>query len=54
MNGNSISKATLRLLRQYFEYLRSLPEIRYTISATAIFKCLLALKTRKGEYTNET
>ena len=36
MNGNSIPKATLGRLPQYLEYLRSLPEIRRTISATAI------------------
>ena len=36
MNGYSIPKATLGRLPQYLEYLRSLPEIRRTISATAI------------------
>ena len=36
MNGNSIPKATLGRLPQYLDYLRSLPEIRRTISATAI------------------
>ena len=40
MNGNSIPKATLGRLPQYLEYLRSLPEIRRTISATAIAKAL--------------
>ena len=38
MNGYSIPKATLGRLPQYLEYLRSLPEIRRTISATAIAK----------------
>ena len=41
MNGYSIPKATLGRLPQYLEYLRSLPEIRSTISATAIAKALL-------------
>ena len=41
MNGNSIPKATLGRLPQYLEYLRSLPEMRRTISATAIAKDLL-------------
>ena len=40
MNGYSIPKATLGRLPQYLEYLRSLPEIRRTISATAIAKAL--------------
>ena len=40
MNGYSIPKATLGRLPQYLEYLRSLPEIRHTISATAIAKAL--------------
>ena len=40
MNGDSIPKATLGRLPQYLEYLRSLPEIRRTISATAIAKAL--------------
>ena len=40
MNGYSIPKATLGRLPQYLEYLRSLPEIRNTISATAIAKAL--------------
>ena len=40
MNGYSIPKATLGRLPQYLEYLRSLPEIRCTISATAIAKAL--------------
>ncbi len=40
MNGYSIPKATLGRLPQYLEYLRSLPEIRSTISATAIAKGL--------------
>ena len=40
MNGYSIPKATLGRLPQYLEYLRSLPEIRSTISATAIAKAL--------------
>ena len=38
MNGYSIPKATLGRLPQYLEYLKSLPEIRRTISATAIAK----------------
>ncbi len=41
MNGYSIPKATLGRLPQYLEYLRSLPEIRRTISATAIARALL-------------
>ena len=41
MNGYSIPKATLGRLPQYLEYLRSLPESRRTISATAIAKALL-------------
>ena len=36
MNGYSIPKATLGRLPQYLEYLKSLPETRRTISATAI------------------
>ena len=40
MNGYSIPKATLGRLPQYLAYLRSLPEIRSTISATAIAKAL--------------
>ena len=40
MNGYSIPKATLGRLPQYLEYLRSLPETRRTISATAIAKAL--------------
>lgn len=40
MNGYSIPKATLGRLPQYLEYLRTLPEIRHTISATAIAKAL--------------
>ena len=40
MNGYSIPKATLGRLPQYLEYLRSLPEMRRTISATAIAKAL--------------
>ena len=40
MNGYSIPKATLGRLPQSLEYLRSLPEIRRTISATAIAKAL--------------
>ena len=40
MNGCSIPKATLGRLPQYLEYLRSLPEIRHTISATAIARAL--------------
>ena len=40
MNGYSIPKATLGRLPQYLEYLRSLPEIRRTISATSIAKGL--------------
>ena len=40
MNGYSIPKATLGRLPQYLEYLRSLPEIRRTISATAIARAL--------------
>ena len=40
MNGYSIPKATLGRLPQYLEYLRSLPEMRNTISATAIAKAL--------------
>ena len=40
MHGYSIPKATLGRLPQYLEYLRSLPEIRRTISATAIAKAL--------------
>ena len=40
MNGYSIPKATLGRLPQYLEYLRSLPKIRRTISATAIAKAL--------------
>ena len=40
MNGYSVPKATLGRLPQYLEYLRSLPEIRRTISATAIAKAL--------------
>ena len=40
MNGYSIPKATLGRLPQYLEYLRNLPEMRRTISATAIAKAL--------------
>ena len=40
MNGYSIPKATLGRLPQYLEYLKSLSEIRRTISATAIAKAL--------------
>ena len=40
MNGYFIPKATLGRLPQYLEYLRTLPEIRHTISATAIAKAL--------------
>jgi len=40
MNGYSIPKATLGRLPRYLEYLRSLPEICRTISATAIAKAL--------------
>ena len=40
MNGYSIPKATLGRLPQYLEYLKSLPEMRSTISATAIAKAL--------------
>lgn len=40
MNGYSIPKATLGRLPQYLAYLRSLPKIRRTISATAIAKAL--------------
>ena len=40
MNGYSIPKATLGRLPQYLEYLRSLPEIRRTISATAHAKAI--------------
>ena len=40
MNGYSIPKATLGRLPQYLTYLRSLPEMRRTISATAIAKAL--------------
>ena len=40
MNGYLIPKATLGRLPQYLEYLRSLPEARRTISATAIAKAL--------------
>ena len=40
MNGYPIPKATLGRLPQYLEYLRSLPEMRSTISATAIAKAL--------------
>ena len=40
MNGYSIPKATLGRLPQYLEYLRSLPEIRRTISSTSIAKAL--------------
>ena len=40
MNGYSIPKATLGRLPQYLEYLRSLPEMRNTISATAIARAL--------------
>ena len=40
MNGYSVPKATLGRLPQYLEYLRSLPEIRRTVSATAIAKAL--------------
>ena len=40
MNSCSVSKATLGRLPQYLEYLKSLPETRSTISATAIAKAL--------------
>ena len=40
MNGYSIPKATLGRLPLYLAYRRSLPEIRRTISATAIAKAL--------------
>ena len=40
MIGYSIPKATLGRLPKYLEYLKSLPEIRRTISATAIAKAL--------------
>ena len=40
MNGCSIPKATLGRLPQYLVYLRSLPEMRRTISATAIAQAL--------------
>ena len=40
MNGCSIPKATLGRLPQYLAYLRSLPEVRHTISATAIAQAL--------------
>jgi redox-sensing transcriptional repressor len=40
MNGYSISKATLGRLPQYLEYLRTLPEMRRTVSATVIAKAL--------------
>ena len=40
MNGYSIPKATLGRLPQYLEYLKGLPEIHRTISATAIAKAL--------------
>ena len=40
MNGFSIPKATLGRLPQYLAYLRSLPEMRRTISATAIAQAL--------------
>ena len=40
MNGCSIPKATLGRLPQYLAYLRSLPEMRRTISATAIAQAL--------------
>ena len=40
MNGYSIPKATLGRLPRYLEYLRSLPEMRRTISATAIARAL--------------
>ena len=40
MNGYSIPKATLGRLPQYLTYLRSLPEMRRTISATAIARAL--------------
>ena len=40
MNGYSIPKATLGRLPQYLAYLRSLPEMRRTISATAIAQAL--------------
>ena len=41
MNGYTIPKATLGRLPRYLEYLRSLPKIRRTISATAIAEALL-------------
>ena len=40
MNGYYIPKATLGRLPQYLGYLKSLPEFRRTISATAIAKAL--------------
>ncbi len=40
MNGYSIPKATLGRLPKYLEYLRSLPEMQRTISATAIARAL--------------
>ena len=40
MNGYSIPKATLGRLPKYLEYLRSLPEICRTISATSIARAL--------------
>ena len=40
MNGYSIPKATLGRLPQYLAYLKSLPDMRRTISATAIAKAL--------------
>ena len=40
MNGYTIPKATLGRLPLYLEYLRSLPKMRRTISATAIAKAL--------------
>ncbi len=40
MNGYSIPKATLGRLPKYLEYLKGLPEIRLTISSTAIAKAL--------------
>ena len=40
MNGYSIPKATLGRLPLYLEYLKSLPEIRRTISSTAVARAL--------------
>ena len=40
MNGSSIPKATLGRLPRYLAYLKSLPDMRRTISATAIARAL--------------